>query len=343
MAARVGVIGLGLIGRQRLSALNDLVGRGCAIEIVGVVDPCLAANPEIAGTAPVVSSVERLVAMRPDWILVATPHDVAVEVVSSVLASGIGVFVEKPLGRDVGEAQQMMSAMQRDGQLRVGYNYRFFDGVKALLHDVAIERFGELVSLEVELGHGGSPDDAKTWKLDPIRAGGGCLIDPGIHVLDLVLKIAGTELEVVGASSWAGFWKTGIEEDVHLLLAGTKVPTVNLHISVVRWRSTFRMELHGTEGYGVVEGRGRSYGPQSYRRGRRWGWQGALTQFDSEEAVCISDCDDAFALELKALLCEEGDSVSLVGTADEAIAGMDLLEKCRMAIRLPEGRPRLTS
>ena len=134
------------------------------------------------------------------------------------------MLIEKPMGRDAGEALALMAAAQRPGQLRVGLNYRFFDGVEALLADVRAGNFGELISLDVVLGHGGSPGDERSWKLDPVRAGGGCLIDPGIHVLDLLLQIAGPEVEVVGARTWSGFWNTGIEEEAHLLFAGPVLP-----------------------------------------------------------------------------------------------------------------------
>ena len=73
---------------------------------------------------------------------------------------------------------------------------------------------------------------------------------------------------------WSGFWKTGIEEDCHLLLGGKVIPSIDISVSVVRWRSTFRIELLGTEGYGLVEGRGRSYGPANLSKGRSLGVAG---------------------------------------------------------------------
>ena len=41
------------------------------------------------------------------------------------------------------------------------------------------------------------PGQEKTWKLNEERAGGGCLIDPGIHLLDLCMLLAPDGLEVL--------------------------------------------------------------------------------------------------------------------------------------------------
>jgi predicted dehydrogenase len=183
------------------------------------------------------------------------------------------------------------------------------------------------------LGHGGSPDDFKGWKLDPVRAGGGCLIDPGIHLLDLACQADRGDLVVRGGTCWSGFWKTGIEEDCHLILSGSVIPTIGMSVSVVRWRSTFRIELFGTDGYGVVEGRGRSYGPQTYRRGQRWGWQGGRSQAESEEFVVTSTGDEVFLDEMKAILHPPEDGPS-VATAEEALRAMALLRDCRAELGL---------
>jgi predicted dehydrogenase len=238
------------------------------------------------------------------------------------------------LGRSLAEAKAL-AATAAPGQLWVGLNYRFFAGISALYGDLRRGAFGRPIALAAVLGHGGAPGMEQGWKLDPVRAGGGALIDPGIHLLDLALLLTDETLDVRGGSTWTGFWGTGVEEECHLVLAGSQLPAVNLQISIVRWRSTFRLEVHGDEGYGVVEGRGRSYGPQTYRRGRRWGWQTAPSQAESEESVLETSGNDVFARELRALLFPG--SVDGPGPCDaaQALEGMRLLEACRSHLGLP--------
>ena len=81
----------------------------------------------------------------------------------------------------------------------------------------------KLISVSMILGHGRS----RAWKrpgssILQLRQEGVFLIDPGIHLLDLINVINDfKEMSVVGASAWQGFWKSRIEEEAHVLLRST--------------------------------------------------------------------------------------------------------------------------
>lgn len=331
---RVGLVGFGLIGRERFDALRSLRSGGLDVEIAGICDP-FNSEAQLVGEdekIPLVRSVEELVDMGSEWIFVATPHDVATDLTIRALSSGCSVLLEKPLGRSAEEAKRILAA--GEDRLFVGLNYRHFRGVSAALHDALGGTFGPLISVNLVLGHGGSPGMEKGWKFDPVRAGGGCLIDPGIHLLDLALLISSGELRVKGGTVWDGLWQAGIEEECRLLLTPpTGRPAISLDISIVRWRSTFRMEVHGENGYGVVNGRGRSYGPQTYSRGRRWGWRDAATQAESEELVVETSADDVFSNELRALFAPD-EELFPPCSGRQALERMELLDMCRGALGL---------
>jgi hypothetical protein len=92
------------------------------------------------------------------------------------------------------------------------------------------------------------------------------------------------------------------------------------------------LEVNGTEGYGIVEGRGRSYGPQSYRTGVRWGWQSDKSQAESEILVVDKDtCEDSFFKETLSVL-GESKNYSSPCNHSEALLVMELLEKCQEQI-----------
>lgn len=300
---KVAVFGYGLIGRERVKALCELRAAGEDIAQIIVCDPFAANGKESAEKmgANWCDSLADVLALGPQLVVVATPHDAAVRLVERLLPGGARVLMEKPFGRSLAEAEQLAAQMRDDSQLVVGFNYRFFPGVAGLIADARAGRFGALITVNMVLGHGGSPGMNEGWKFDPVRAGGGCLIDPGIHLLDLCHRLSPDGIRVRGGRQWRGFWNTGIEEDVHLLLDAENF-AINLQVSIVRWRSVFQIEAHGTEGYGIVTGRGRSYGPQRYRRGRRWGWQSGVPQEKSEEEISVSDCQESFRDELGALI-----------------------------------------
>lgn len=332
---RVALVGLGLIGGERLEAIETLRRQGRPVAIAGVFDPDRTKSADaVARTgATAAADLAALASLQPDWFIVATPHDTAVEILPALLATGARVLVEKPLGRSLPEAEALVQQSGPD-QLWVGLNYRFFAGINALIDDVKRARFGRPIALNAIVGHGGAPGMERSWKLDPIRAGGGALIDPGIHLIDLALLLAGEPLSIRGGSSWAGFWKTGVEEECHLLLGGRRLPVANLQVSIVRWRSSFRVEFHGEDGYGIVEGRGRSYGPQTYRRGTRWGWRSAASQADAEEWIVESKADDAFVRELDALFFGTGEGIVGPCSGADALEGMRLLDACRRHLGL---------
>jgi predicted dehydrogenase len=276
--------------------------------------------------------LEALLAWAPDLCVVATPHDTAVDLTLRLLRCGFTVLMEKPCGRSAAEASKLADAAG-PARLYVGFNYRFFPGVAQLIADAQGGRFGKLVSVTFTLGHGGAPGMEQGWKFDPVRAGGGCLIDPGIHLMDLIgLLFERRSIDVVGGTAWSGAWNTGIEEEVRLLLRAGET-AIALDLSVVRWRSVFRIEVHGDTGYGVVTGRGRSYGPQQYVRGRKWGWQNASSQAASEETVSVSDCAESFREELRAILFPSGLSLPLAPcTTEAAVFAMELYEQCKSRV-----------
>ena len=330
----IAVLGYGLIGKERVKALAELHQQGFPVERILVVDPPLfhLNPPALPPIATSISSLKEALSSDLSLVIIATPHDTAVELVKEVLPSSGRILIEKPLGRSLKEASSIVSRVSTEHSLLVGFNYRFYPGIRQAIRDALSGQFGSLISVSMVLGHGGAPGMEKGWKFDPIRAGGGCLIDPGIHLLDLCNLLAPEGLEPVGGTSWSGFWNTGIEEEVHLLLKSRAI-TFNLQISVVRWRSTFRMEIHGTEGYGIVTGRGRSYGRQVYLRGKRWGWQHASSQADSEEIILESDANDSFRDELGAILTDDSGSPPPCSAAS-ALEVMRLYDRCRAAVGL---------
>jgi predicted dehydrogenase len=328
---RVAVIGAGLIGRERIQAIQKLVSENLPVQLAGIYDSnielCQRTAQEFKTKA--FAKTEDLLQDAPDWVVVALPHDIAVPVAHDALQRGLSVLMEKPMGRDLTEARKLFDA--GGDRLKIGFNYRYFPGIRRALQDAQAGRFGKLIAIELLLGHGGSPGQ-QTWKLNEIRAGGGCLIDPGVHLLDLCLLLGGKNIEYSGGNAWSGFWKTGIEEDVQLLLRTRDGVSISAQISITRWRSTFSLTLHGTEGYGIVSGRNRSYGRQTYRTGPRWGWRSAPNQAASETEILTSDGMDTFTDEVRAVLfpaTSGQDRWPCPATATEALIVMEFLDSIR--------------
>lgn len=295
---RIGICGLGLIGRQRLTALHSL---GWKQSQIIAFDPQFTIQD--SGKFEPARSIDEILASEVDSVIIATPHDIAPDLTLKFLDKGVRVLMEKPMGRNLKEAQKLHSH-QNALNLSVGFNYRFMPSVQEAKSILQKGELGDIHSVKMDLGHGGSPKDIGSWKLNPDSAGGGVVLDPGIHLLDLIgylFDLQAADVHFTGANSWKGFWNTGIEESVNVI-GNFKETLLNLSVSIVAWRTRFEIEIIGTEGYLKLSGRGRTDGPQTLTIGRRWGWANAKSQADSEIVMCIASTDESLAFELASWL-----------------------------------------
>ena len=337
------LIGAGLIGQERLLALEK-ISLDYSIDFeINVVDTNKNLLKEVKERFQVDTDTDYIAELNknPEWVFISTPHSVAPEIIIESFNKTKNILVEKPLGRSLDECNRILQLKPDSVNLHVGLNYRFYAGINLLLNHIQKDLFGDLVSVNMILGHGNSPGMEKSWKLDPVMAGGGCLIDPGVHLLDLALLIADSKLKVKGGSIWKGFWNTGIEEEAHIILESEKNTTFNIQTSLNRWRSNFYLEVNGTKGYGVISGRGRSYGDQTYKTGKRWGWKSGKSQLESETYhVKNYAADDSFYECMLGLFSLPSWKIreSVIYPCDH-IAGkkiMTLLKECRDQLELKE-------
>ena len=315
------IIGFGLIGRERFIAANQLNSNSLSISI-DVFDPYISHEAvEFINTnnSVVIKSINPNVIKNYNLVIISTPHDVAEEYLKLIFLSNIDVLIEKPLGRNYIQTLNLIQS-KGVGKLHVGFNYPYFDSVANLLKDVKSNIFGEIISISMEMGHGNHPGAENSWKLDPIRSGGGCLLDPGIHLLDLCLLLTNGNLKLNYANSWEGFWNKGYEEEIQISLVSGKI-LLSITISMVKWKSEFKIQVNGTNGYGNIIGRGRSYGEQIYKIGERWSWKNGKSQSENEQIRSQSDCSESFTNELLEILSGRADNYQ------RALDGMKLYDE----------------
>jgi predicted dehydrogenase len=277
---RVVVVGQGLIGRQRAEALLS-VREKYPVDLVATVDP----DAPSSGHVPHFASLHELDDIAFDAAVISVPHDLSAEIALGLLGRGKAVLVEKPLGLTLAQAERIRDAAAGlDRPSFVGYNYRFLPTIVRAFQALHAGEIGRLRSVDLMLAHGGHPRSSEGWKLRPERAGGGVIIDPGTHLIDL-LRCAVPEARLAYVGATRGFWPTGIEEDTVAAFRADQV-LATVRVSHIRWVSTFRVELFGEDGYAVIEGRGGTYGAQTLRLGRRWAWHDSdgASQRETEQA-----------------------------------------------------------
>jgi predicted dehydrogenase len=320
MDDKIFIIGLGLIGKQRLDACLNF---GVKPHNIYAFDANLSQTSFVKDPAYLnVNFVQDMGAVQDfqfERAIVAVPHDIAPALVLSLLDAGTKVLMEKPLGRNLDEALKLASHSNAVN-LSVGFNYRFMPGVILLRKALEAQKLGNISTLKMELGHGGGPKDVGSWKLDPIRAGGGVFLDPGIHLIDLLVHLFNATTNntcIEGKTEWSGFWNTGIEESVHLIGYVGSIP-FSITTSIVAWRTRFKVEVIGTERYFEIDGRGRTEGPQVITEGPKWGWLSANSQKSSEQLTNLTSKDNSLDDETYAWL----NGSNSVCSFDQALQGM---------------------
>lgn len=180
-------MGTGWIGLTRIKSLleHDIC------EPVGISDTW-AENEhkalEICPDATVYSTIDDVIKSKPDGIVIATPSAFHYEQCMSALSNGIPVFCQKPLSRTAAESKEIIDqARIADRLLGVDLSYRFTDGMQQIYGLAANNELGNIYSADLVFHNAYGPD--KDWFYNPKLSGGGCLIDLGIHLVDLALWI----------------------------------------------------------------------------------------------------------------------------------------------------------
>lgn len=198
MRPRIGFLGTGWIGRHRMAAMLATE----AVEAVAVAEPDDGAAAEALTLAPGARRVEGLaglLAAGVDGVVIATPSALHAEQTVAALAAGAAVFCQKPLGRTADEAAAAVAAARAaDRLLAVDLSYRHTAGMAAIAPLIAGGGLGTVFAADLVFHNAYGPD--KPWFYDVAQAGGGCVMDLGVHLVDLALWALGwPEIEVVEA------------------------------------------------------------------------------------------------------------------------------------------------
>jgi len=252
---RLGFLGLGWIGKARLEAL---AATGLA-EIVALADPneaALRAAHWLAPTARTLATVDELLTLDLDGVVIATPSGSHAEQCIRALRRGLAVFCQKPLARTSAEVESVVAAAQSaDRLLAVDFCYRDCRAMTALREIVSSGSIGRVYAAELTFHNAYGPD--KSWARDPNQAGGGCLLDLGVHLLDATMYTLGARGAVRDAH--AAFFAHGrplsapadVEDFALAQLTLSDSTAVSLACS---WQASFgdhaliRIALSGSEG-----------------------------------------------------------------------------------------------
>jgi predicted dehydrogenase len=207
---KVGIIGAGNIARlAHLPGYARLPG----VEIAAITDilPAKAkAMAEQYKIPKVFTDYHEMLALKLDAISICVPNAVHAEATIAALESGKHVLCEKPMAMNTAEAQKMADTAKRVGKtLMMGFNNRFRSDAQALKARIEKGEFGDIYFARGGVIRRRGIPGWGSWFTRKGVAGGGALIDIGVHALDLTMWLMGKpEPVAVTGATYAKFGKT---------------------------------------------------------------------------------------------------------------------------------------
>ena len=258
MSIKIGIIGFGKMGKIRHDAINQ-VGMG---EVIAISDP------EIHDTGIKNLSHSEII-NNPDInaVFICTPNYLNKQLAIDCLKAGKHVFCEKPPSFTADEMKEILNAEEASNgrKLMYGFNHRHHDSVIRMKDIVDSGEYGKILWMRGRYGKSVTEDYFNNWRAKKEMAGGGILLDQGIHMLDLFLHLGG-DFDRVKAELSNTFWKLEVEDNAFVILRNTKTGMdASLHSTMTQWRHLFSLEVFLEHGYMVLNGlltSSRAYGAE---------------------------------------------------------------------------------
>jgi len=181
---QIGIVGLGGIGHYHADLLAEQPA-----ELVGGVDISGDARRAFSEqfNVPTYEQVDELLDIA-DALFITTPNRFHEEYTVKTLAAGLDVLLEKPLAHTLSSAERIVeTARAAEGFCMVGFNNRFAAPVEVIKQYQQNGRFGEISHIEANYVRRRGIPGRGSWFTSKEVAGGGALIDIGVHAIDLAL------------------------------------------------------------------------------------------------------------------------------------------------------------
>jgi predicted dehydrogenase len=258
---RVGVIGLGSIGRTHIASwkANGVNPVAFADAVPAALESTVAEH----GGEAFSDGIALIESGKVDIVSICTPPLFHRDLAIAAAEAGVAVLCEKPLARTLEDAEAIVNAVQESGILfSVGFCHRFEPAIEKLKAMIEAGELGEIITFRNRFG-GLMANAHETWFSNPAISGGGALADTSIHSIDLFRHLVGEPQSVQAV--------TGTRETEHGPALDVEdsgviiLRTANGELGVIEssWRTPpgeWTVTIYGTKGTAIVD-----YGTGAFR------------------------------------------------------------------------------
>ena len=261
---RIGIAGYGIVGKKR----KECIDQHDHLKVTAVCDKDFTDKDLREPGIKYFKSYQELLNEDIDALLVCMSNDIAAEVTIAGLKRNLHVFCEKPPGRNMEDIIAVRHEEKKHENLKLmyGFNHRYHDSIRDTLNMLQSKELGEIINIRGVYGKSNivtfnQPD----WRTKREFAGGGVLLDQGIHMVDL-MRLFGGEFDEVLSFISNSHWGYDVEDNAYALMRSGSGIVAMLNSSATQWQHKFEMHINLTKGSIILEGilsGSKSYGAET--------------------------------------------------------------------------------
>ena len=180
-----------------------------------------------------------------DAIFISLTNDIAPQATIDSLNKNIHVFCEKPPARNIIELKNVLKEFKKKKnkiKLKYGFNHRYHDSIILAKKIINSKKYGNLINLKGLYGKSKIITFEGQWRSKKSIAGGGILLDQGIHMLDIMRLFCGEFKEIKSLVN-NNYWKHDVEDNAYIIMRSKKNIVAMVHSTATQWQHQFRIEI----------------------------------------------------------------------------------------------------
>ncbi len=271
MKLNVAIAGFGRVGQRRYEFLK----KKKQLNIISISDEFVDYRKKFSEGNVYKNYKKMLKLEKIDVLFICLPNKESAKATILGLKSNCHVFCEKPPSKNLKELIKVNKFFKKKKNLilRYGFNHRYHDSVQYAKKIIDSKKFGKIINLRgvygksyiaIKLKVSKKQNYKFNWRTRKKDAGGGILLDQGIHLIDLLNLFAGDFIEAKTYVS-KSYWKKDVEDNVYTILKNRKNIYATLHSSATLWKHNFSLDITLEKGMinlsGILSGT-KSYGKE---------------------------------------------------------------------------------
>jgi predicted dehydrogenase len=249
---KVGIAGYGIVGKRRRACVDSHPD----MKVVAVCDQIFESRGVFSDGVRYYTNFIDLLTDDLDALIVCLTNDINPDATIAGLERDLHVFCEKPPGRDLEDIARVMRVESKRPNLCLmyGFNHRYHDSVQDAIKIIRSGELGRIINLRGVYGKSKIITYNQTdWRTKRPIAGGGVLLDQGIHMLDLMRLFAGEFTQVHSIVSNA-YWGFDVEDNAYVLMKTDDGIVGMLNSSATQWRHRFNLDINLERGSIILGG-----------------------------------------------------------------------------------------